>query len=149
MSIEHTFTIIKPGILQRRLLGNIISKFEAKGFRIIAMKMIKISDQIAEKHYGEHKGKDFYLPLIKYMTSEPVIVMVLERENAIKSLRKIAGATNPDQAEQGTIRGTYGVSTRKNIIHASDSIESATKEIELFFKQDELYIYNDNLGEWF
>ena len=149
MSIERTFTIIKPGILQRRLLGNIISKFEAKGFRIIAMKMIKISDAVAEKHYGEHKGKDFYMPLIKYMTSEPVIVMILERENAIESLRKITGSTNPDEAEAGTIRGTYGVSTRKNIIHASDSTESADKEISLFFKSEELHIYNDNLREWF
>ncbi len=149
MSIERTFTIIKPGILQRRLLGSIISKFEAKGFRIIAMKMIKISDKIAEKHYGEHKGKDFYLPLIKYMTSEPVVIMVLERENAIESLRKITGSTNPDEAEPGTIRGIYGVSTRKNIIHASDSIESADKEIKLFFEPGELHIYNDNLEEWF
>jgi len=149
MSIEHTFTIIKPGILQRRLLGNIITKFEEKGFRIIAMKMIKISDALAEEHYGEHKGKDFYIPLLKYMTSEPVIVMVLERENAIESLRKITGATNPDEAEAGTIRGIYGVSTRKNIIHASDSTESADKEISLFFKSEELHIYNDNLKEWF
>ncbi|RKX81829.1 MAG: nucleoside-diphosphate kinase [Spirochaetes bacterium] len=147
--MEQTFTIIKPGILQRRLVGNIISTFEAKGFRIIAMKMIKISNTVAEKHYGEHKGKDFYMPLIKYMTSEPVIIMVLERENAIESLRKITGSTNPDKAEAGTIRGKYGVSTRKNIIHASDSIESAVKEIELFFKPEELHIYNDNLGEWF
>ncbi len=149
MSIEQTFTIIKPGILQRRLVGNIISTFEAKGFRIIAMKMIKISNTVAEKHYGEHKGKDFYMPLIKFMTSEPVIIMVLERENAIESLRKITGSTNPDKAEAGTIRGKYGVSTRKNIIHASDSIESAVKEIELFFKPEELHTYNDNLGEWF
>lgn len=148
MSVERTFTIIKPGILQRRLLGSIISKFEAKGFRIIAMKMIKISDKIAEKHYGDHRGKDFYLPLIKYMTSEPVIIMVLERENAIGSLRKITGSTNPDKAEPGTIRGIYGVSTRKNIIHASDSIESADREIKLFFEPGELHIYNDNLGEW-
>ena len=149
MSIERTFTIIKPGILQRRLLGNIITKFEEKGFRIIAMKMIKISDALAEEHYREHKGKDFYIPLLKYMTSEPVIVMVLERENAIESLRKITGSTNPDEAEAGTIRGIYGVSTRKNIIHASDSTESADKEISLFFKSEELHIYNDNLKEWF
>lgn len=149
MAIERTFTIIKPGALQRRLVGEIISRFETKGFRILAMKTMKISVETAEKHYSEHEGKPFYEPLLAYMTSDPAIVMVLERENAVTSLRKLAGATNPDSAEPGTIRGDYGVTTKKNIVHASDSLESAVREISIFFKQDEIINYSDSLKEWY
>ncbi len=149
MAIERTFTIIKPGVLQRRLVGEIISKFETKGFRIIAMKTMKIPVKIAEKHYSEHIGKGFYEALLKYMTSDPVVIMVLERENAVTSLRKLAGATNPDSAEPGTIRGDYGVSTKKNIVHASDSIESAVREIDIFFNKEEIINYTDSLKEWY
>jgi nucleoside-diphosphate kinase len=149
MAIEQTFTILKPGILQRRLVGKIISILETRGFRIIAMKMIKIPTKTAEVHYKEHKGKEFYNPLIGYMTSDPVVVMVLERENAVDSLRKVAGSTNPDNAVPGTIRGDFGVHTRNNIVHASDSIESAEREINTFFSSEELLSYPDNLGEWF
>jgi nucleoside-diphosphate kinase len=149
MAVERTFTIIKPGVLQRRLVGDIISRFENKGFRILAMKIMLISENIAKKHYSEHVGKEFYEPLLKYMTSNPVIVMVLERENAVASLRKLAGSTNSEIAEIGTIRGDYAMGTRKNIVHASDSIESAVREIEIFFSQDEIINYSDSLKEWF
>ncbi len=149
MAIERTFTIIKPGALQRRLVGEIISRFETKDFRILAMKTMRISLEIAEKHYSEHIGKPFYEPLLKYMTSDPAVVMVLERENAIPSLRKLAGATNPDSAEPGTIRGDYGVTTKKNIVHASDSIETAVREISIFFKPEEIINYSDSLKEWY
>jgi len=149
MAIERTFTIIKPGALQRRLVGEIISRFETKGFRILAMKTMRISLEIAEKHYSEHIGKPFYEPLLKYMTSDPAVVMVLERENAITSLRKLAGATNPDSAEPGTIRGDYGVTTKKNIVHASDSIETAVREISIFFKPEEIINCSDSLKEWY
>ncbi len=149
MAIERTFTIIKPGILQRRLVGEIISRFENKGFRILAMKTMKISDKIAEKHYSEHKGKEFYDPLLKYMTSDPVIVMILERENAVASLRRLAGSTNSENAEIGTIRGDYAIGTRKNIVHASDSMESAVRETGIFFRQDEIINYSDSLEEWY
>ena len=149
MAIERTFTIIKPGALQRRLVGEIISRFESKGFRILAMKTMMIPVKIAEKHYIEHLGKGFYESLLKYMTSDPAIVMVLERENAVTSLRKLAGATNPDNAEPGTIRGDYGVTTKKNIVHASDSLESAVREIEIFFKPEEIINYTDSLKEWY
>ena len=149
MAIERTFTIIKPGALQRRLVGEIISRFESKGFRILAMKTMKISLETAEKHYSEHIGKDFYESLLKYMISDPAIVMVLERENAVTSLRKLAGATNPDSAEPGTIRGDYGVTTKKNIVHASDSIDSAVREIAIFFRPDEIISYHDSLKEWY
>ena len=149
MAIERTFAIIKPGALQRRLVGDIIAKFETKGFRILAMKTMKISLETAEEHYSEHLGKAFYESLLAYMTSDPAIVMVLERENAVTSLRKLAGATNPDSAEPGTIRGDYGVTTKKNIVHASDSLESAVREINLFFKQDEIINYSDSLKDWY
>ncbi len=109
MAIERTFTIIKPGALQRRLVGEIISRFETKGFRILGMKTMRIPREIAEEHYKEHIGKPFYESLLAYMTSDPAVVMVLERENAVDSLRKLAGATNPDSAEPGTIRGDFGI----------------------------------------
>ena len=149
MAIERTFSIIKPGALQRRLVGKIISRFEYKGFRILAMKTMRISNKIAEIHYQEHKGKDFYEPLLKYMTSNPAVVMILERENAIDSLRKLAGSTDPHNAESGTIRGDYGVTTQKNIIHASDSLESAIREIDIFFKKEEIINYSDSLNDWY
>ena len=149
MAIERTFAIIKPGALQRRLVGDIIARVETKGFRILAMKTMKISLETAEEHYSEHLGKAFYESLLAYMTSDPAIVMVLERENAVTSLRKLAGATNPDSAEPGTIRGDYGVTTKKNIVHASDSLESAVREINLFFKQDEIINYSDSLKDWY
>ena len=149
MAIERTFPIIKPGILQRRLVGEIISRFENKGFRILAMKTMKISDKIAERLYSEHIGKEFYEPLLKYMTSDPVIVMVLERENAVASLRRLAGSTNSDIADPGTIRGDYAIGTRKNIVHASDSIESAVRETGIFFSPDEIISYSDSLKEWY
>ncbi|RLD33503.1 MAG: nucleoside-diphosphate kinase [Bacteroidetes bacterium] len=149
MSVERTFTIIKPGALQRRLVGEIISRFETKGFRILGMKTMKIPLEIAEEHYNEHVGKAFYESLLTYMISDPAVVMVLERENAVDSLRKLAGATNPDSAEPGTIRGDYGVTTKKNIVHASDSLKSAKREIAIFFKEEEIINYTDSLKEWY
>ncbi len=149
MAIERTFTIIKPGVLQRRLIGEIISRFETKGFRILGMKTMRIPLVVAEKHYAEHIGKSFYDSLLTYMTSDPAVVLVLERENAVESLRKLAGSTNPDNAEPGTIRGDFGVTTKINIIHASDSLESAVKEIDIFFDRNEIIIYSDSLKEWY
>ena len=149
MAIERTFTILKPGALQRRLIGDIISKFETKGFRILGMKAMRIPKETAEKHYKEHKGKAFYESLLTYMTSDPAVVMVLERENAVDSLRKLAGSTNPDNAEPGTIRGDFGVTTKKNIVHASDSLKSAAREIDIFFNENEIMSYSDSLKEWY
>ena len=149
MAIERTFTIIKPGALQRRLVGEIISRFETKGFRILGMKTMSIPVEIAESHYKEHIGKEFYNSLLAYMTSDPAVVMVLERKNAVESLRKLAGSTNPDTAEPGTIRGDFGVTIRKNIVHASDSPESAAREIDIFFDDTEIINYSDSLKEWY
>lgn len=149
MAVERTFTIIKPGALQRRLVGEIITRFETKGFRIVGMKTMRIPAEIAEEHYKEHIGKSFYEPLLAYMTSDPAVVMVMERENAVESLRMLAGSTNPDNAEPGTIRGDYGVTTKKNIVHASDSTESANREIKIFFTEEEIINYTDSLKEWY
>ncbi len=149
MEKERTFAMIKPGVLQRRIFGEVITRLEQKGFNIIAMKMLEITKELAETHYGEHKGKPFYEPLVEYMTSGTSVAMVLERENAIATLRQISGATNPDEATPGTIRGDYAVITRRNIIHASDSPESAKREIELFFTKDEIFSFEDGNDKWY
>ena len=149
MGIERTFAIIKPGILQRRLVGEVISRLEKKGFTIIGMKLLTLSEEIAEQQYAEHKGKDFYEPLMKYMISAPSIALVLERENAIAVLRQVAGKTNPDEATPGTIRGDFAVITRRNIIHASDSVESANREMALFFNEEELCPFEDGNARWY
>jgi nucleoside-diphosphate kinase len=148
MPIERTFAMLKPGAHQRRIIGEVLSRLENGGFNIIAMKQLTVTPELAERHYGEHKGKDFYDPLVEYMTSGPSIAMVLERENAIAALRKMCGATNPDDADPGTIRGDYGVITRRNIVHASDSVESARREIGLFFRDDEIYSFEDSNAKW-
>lgn len=149
MNVERTLALIKPGVLQRRIIGEVISRIEKDGFRITAMKMFRFTDELAGKHYAEHKGKHFYPQLIEYMTSAPCIAMILERENAVHVLRKITGPTTPDEAPPGTIRGDYGMHTPMNIVHASDSHESAQREIDLFFTEEEHYEYEDPCAKWF
>ncbi len=149
MERERTFAILKPGVLQRRLAGEIIARIEKNGFRIVGMKLIKITNIIAEQHYREHQNKSFFDGLKKYITSEPVVVMVLERTSAVSALRKLCGATDPGEAEAGTIRGDYGVIINRNIIHASDSEESAEREIEIFFTNEEIKEFNDGNEQWY
>ncbi len=149
MAVERTFALLKPGVLQRRIVGEVISRLERSGFRIIALKMIQVNEDLAETHYGEHKGKPFYPPLVDYMISSPSIAMVLEREDAIASLRKLTGATDPAKAAPGTIRGDYAIVTRRNIIHASDSPESAEREINLFFSSEEIHPFEDGNARWY
>ena len=149
MAVERTFALLKPGVLQRRIVGEVISRLERSGFRIIALKMIQVNEDLAETHYGEHKGKPFYPPLVDYMISSPSIAMVLEREDAIASLRKLTGATDPAKAAPGTIRGDYAIITRRNIIHASDSPESAEREINLFFSSEEIHPFEDGNARWY
>ena len=146
--MEKTLIILKPDALQRRLLGKIISRFEEKGFQIAGLKMIQISDSLARKHYAAHEGKDFYEPLIKFITAAPVIVMVLNGKNVIEIARKMMGATFVSEAEPGTIRGDYAVSNRFNLIHGSDTPASAEKEIGIFFKKEELFEYNPTDLQW-
>ncbi|MEG0425792.1 MAG: nucleoside-diphosphate kinase [Cetobacterium sp.] len=132
--MERTLLIIKPDAVERKLVGNIIQRIEKKGLVIKALKMEKITLEKAEKHYEIHKGKDFYNGLIEFITSGPVVLIVIEGENCIQIVRHMAGSTSPIEAAPGTIRGDYSINTLKNIVHTSDSIESSTKEINNFFK---------------
>ncbi len=146
--MEKTLIIVKPDAVQRRLMGKIISRFEDKGFQIIGLKMILITESMARKHYAEHEGKDFFEPLVRYTTSAPVLVMVLKGKNAIEIVRKMMGATFGFRAEPGTIRGDYAVSNRFNLIHGSDSPISAEKEIGIFFRREDLFEYNLSDLSW-
>ena len=138
---ERTLVLLKPDAVNRRLVGEIISRFERKGLKIVAMKMLWMSREMAEKHYEVHRGKPFYESLIDYITSGPIVAMVLEGNNAIAVVRKMMGKTNGQEAEPGTIRGDYSMSVQNNLVHGSDSPENATREISLFFKEEELMDY--------
>jgi len=146
--VERTFVMVKPDGVQRGLVGEIISRLERKGLKIVAIKMLKIPMEMAEKHYEEHKNKPFFSSLISYITSGPVVAMVVEGKNAVKVVRKLVGATNPAEAEPGTIRGDFGLDLGRNVVHASDSITSADREIRLFFKDDEILNYERDLDAW-
>ncbi|ADB57564.1 nucleoside-diphosphate kinase [Archaeoglobus profundus] len=146
--MERTFVMIKPDGVQRCLIGEIISRLEKKGLKIVAMKMMKIERDLAERHYAEHKGKPFFESLVSYVTSGPVVAMVVEGKNAIKIVRTLVGATNPAEAAPGTIRGDFGMEVGRNVIHASDSPESAEREIALFFKPDEIVEYRRIDEDW-
>lgn len=148
MAIERTFTMLKPGILSRRIMGEIISRIERKGFDIKAAKLVRISRSLAETHYAEHAGKPFFTELVEYITSGPVFAMVLEGDSAISLLRKLCGSTKAEDAAPGTIRGDYAMHTGLNIIHASDSPASAEREIALFFKPEEIIDWQDGNDGW-
>ena len=141
MPTERTFVMIKPDGVQRGVAGEIITRFERKGIKIVAMKLVAVSRKLAEEHYGVHRGKPFFEPTVQYITSSPVIAMVLEAQNAVEMVRWMTGKTDPQKAEMGTIRGDYGQFIGRNIVHASDSLENAQKEIDLWFSEDELSSY--------
>ncbi len=136
--MERTLVIIKPDAVQRRLIGEIVTRFERRGLRIVGMKMMRISRPLAEEHYAVHKGKPFYESLLDFITAAPVVVMVLEGYMAIGAVRRMLGATNPAEAEPGTIRADYAMQTRYNLVHGSDSPEAAEREIGLFFDESEI-----------
>jgi nucleoside-diphosphate kinase len=136
--MERTLIILKPDAVQRGFVGEILGRFEKKGFEIAAMKLMKISPGLAEKHYEPHKGKPFYPGLVKFMTSSPVVALVLAGKDAVTISRKMMGATFGSKAEPGTIRGDFGVSNTFNLVHGSDSPENAQREIGLFFAPEEL-----------
>ena len=141
-NIERTLAIIKPDAVQRRLIGEIVGRFERKGLRIIALKMIHIDPSLAERHYAVHKGKPFYEPLLEFITSDPVVVLALEGPQAIKALRNMMGATNPVEAAPGSIRGDYATEITFNLLHGSDSPENAQHELSLFFAPEEFVAYS-------
>ncbi len=136
--MERTLVILKPDAVERGLVGQIIARFEARGFTIRGLKLARLDRELAEKNYAVHKDKPFYEPLIEFITSGPVVLMVLEGEEAISVVRKMMGATFCTDAEPGTIRGDFGLGQTQNMIHGSDSPETAKKEIALFFSGEEL-----------
>ena len=146
--MEKTLIILKPDALQRGLAGRILTRFEEKGFTVVALKAMHVSRSLAEKHYAVHKGKPFYDRLIQYITSSPVVVMVLEAVGGIAVARKMMGATFGSKAEPGTIRGDFGLSNSFNLIHGSDSPEAAAFEIGLYFKPDELLKLDRPIERW-
>lgn len=139
--IQKSFVMMKPDAVQRRLMGKILSRFEEKGLQIVAVKLMQINEDLAKTHYGEHADKPFFGSLIEYITSSPSLAMVIEGEEAISTIRKLVGATNPLEADLGTIRGDFAMDIGRNIIHASDSPDSAEREINLFFNEDEICDY--------
>src|SRR5690242_18462480 len=146
--MERTLIILKPDAVQRGLVGQILNRFESKGLQIVGMKLMQISRKLAETHYEPHRGKPFYAGLVNFMTSSPVVVLALEGKDAIAISRKLMGATFGSKAEPGTIRGDFGVSNSFNLIHGSDSPESAQRELGLFFRPEELLDWQPAIRGW-
>lgn len=138
MELQKTLVLIKPNAVKRRLIGEIIRRIEQKNLQIVAMKMLWIDESLAAGLYEEHRGKDFYADLIQFITESPSVAMVVRGPNAIKVIRKLMGATNPFEAHPGTIRGDFGLDLTKNMVHGSDSLNSARREIDLFFEEEEI-----------
>ena len=148
MERERTLVLLKPDAVRRRLIGELIKRIEQKNLDIVALKMIRVDKNLAEAHYAEHRGKPFFPELIEFITSGPVVAMVVEGPGAISVIRRLMGKTNPFEAEPGTIRGDFGLDKQYNLIHASDGPETARKEIELFFSADELVSYERAADRW-
>ena len=146
--MERTLVLIKPDAMQRALAGEILSRLERRGLRLIALRLFQMDAGLARRHYAEHEGKPFYEGLIAYITGCPIIAAVFEGTHAVDTVRKTMGATNPAAAGPGTIRGDLGLETGRNLIHGSDSLESAKREIALFFPEDELHSYPRDLDRW-
>ncbi len=146
--MEKSFLMVKPDGVSRGLVGEIISRIERKGLKIVAMKMARINEDLAKSHYGEHEGKPFFDGLIEYITSGPVVVMVVEGRETVKVLRSMIGKTDPKEAPIGTIRGDFGLDVGRNLVHASDSKDSAKREIPLFFDSDEVQDYEKVGLKW-
>ncbi|KLV23139.1 nucleoside-diphosphate kinase [Bacillus altitudinis] len=146
--MDKTFLMVKPDGVERQLIGEIVSRFEKKGLQLVGAKLMSIPKEVAETHYGEHKEKPFFGELVDFITSGSVFAMVWQGEQVVDVTRQIIGKTNPKEALPGTIRGDYGLTVGKNIIHGSDSPESAEREINLFFKQEELTNWDQTISSW-
>lgn len=146
--MERTFLAIKPDGVQRALVGEIIRRFEDKGFTLAGLKFMKVSRELAEQHYGVHREKPFFSGLVEFITSGPVVAMVWEGDGVVAAARKMIGATNPLTAEPGTIRGDFGINIGRNIIHGSDAPETAQQEVSLWFKEEELGSWQPSLAPW-
>ncbi len=148
-NLERTLVLIKPDGIQRGLIGEIIKRFEDRGLQLIAMDLQIVSNELAEKHYAAHIGKKFYKGLIKYITSSPLIAMVWEGINAVEAIRQTVGSTNPIEAAPGTIRHDLSIITSRNLVHASDSLDTAKKEISLWFDEEDIYPWDRFHEDWF
>ena len=146
--MERTLIIAKPDAVQRGLTGEIIQRFERRGLRLIGMKFIQMSRELAEQHYAVHQGKPFYEPLVSYITSGPVVVMAWEGTEAIQAARTTMGSTKCFEAAAGTIRGDFGLEVGRNLVHGSDSVENGQKEVALFFSEDELVSWARDVDPW-
>lgn len=149
LTAERTFVAVKPDGVERNLTGEIIHRFEKRGLKVVGLKLMMVTPQLAETHYGEHKGKPFYDGLIKHITSGPIVAMVIEGKNAIAAVSQTVGATNPVNAQPGTIRADFCSDMGRNVVHRSDSPESAKREIGIFFKPEELISnWNKAIDRW-
>jgi nucleoside-diphosphate kinase len=146
--LERTFVMIKPDGVQRNLVGEVIQRFDRKGWRLVGLRMLQVSRAMAENHYQEHAGKPFYPGLVQYITSGPVVVMAWEGKGVVSGVRKMIGATNPADAAPGTIRGDYGIEIGRNVIHGADSAESAIREIGIYFQEGDLQAYHKDIECW-
>ena len=146
--MERTFLAVKPDGVQRAIVGEIIRRFETKGFTLVGLKLMQVSRELAEQHYDVHREKPFFAGLVDFITSGPVVAMVWEGDGVVASARKLIGATNPLTAEPGTIRGDYGVSIGRNLIHGSDAVETAQREIALWFRDEELVSWKPTITPW-
>lgn len=146
--MERTFVMVKPDGVQRGLVGEVIRRFETKGFTLVGLKMVQVSRDLAEKHYDIHKERPFFGSLVNFIISAPVVAMVWEGDGVVASARKLIGATNPLTSEPGTIRGDYGVSIGRNLIHGSDAVETAKTEISLWFSDAELATWEPTIKPW-
>lgn len=146
--MERTFIMVKPDGVQRNLVGEVIRRFETKGFKLVGLKLVSVSKELAEKHYGVHKERPFFGSLVEFICSSPVVAMVWEGDGVVAAARNLIGATNPLTAAPGTIRGDFGVSIGRNLIHGSDAIETAQHEINLWFSKEELVDWERTTIAW-
>ena len=145
---ERTFAMVKPDGVQRGLVGEIVRRYEARGLKLVALKLMRVPRTMAEEHYAEHRGKPFYNGLVDYITSDPVVALCLEGKNAVAVVRAVNGATKPWDAAPGTIRGDLALNIGRNVVHGSDSVESAKRELAIYFTKDELVDWTPVASKW-
>lgn len=146
--MSRTLVLLKPDAVQRSLVGEVTARLERRGLKIVGMKLMQVSDDLARKHYSEHEGKPFFRGLVQFITACPIVAMVLDGENAVQLVRAAIGSTNPADSAPGSIRGDYGMTVGMNLVHGSDSDESAKREIDLFFSPNEILSYERGIDQW-
>lgn len=148
MSMQRTLVLCKPDTVQRGLVGRVVSRFEEKGLKLVGMKMLRVDESLAGRHYAEHVEKPFFADLLAFITASPIVALAVEGDNAVEVVRNLMGVTNPQKAGSGTIRGDFGLNLTMNLVHGSDSLASAQREVALFFAPEELHDYEIALRKW-